>query len=73
MIERNNMIEIESKISLSKEQIEKILDEYIQKNTKFTPESFKFNVEKNYTSGFGGYSEGYYFDSVEIKVKLKDY
>jgi hypothetical protein len=66
------MIEIDAKISLSKEQIEKILDEYIQKNTKFTPVSFKFNLEKSYSGGFGGYSEGYYFDSLDIKVKLKD-
>lgn len=65
------MIEIDAKISLSKEQIEKILDEYIQKNTKFTPVSFKFNLEKTSLGGFG-YSEGFVFDSLDIKVKLKD-
>lgn len=64
------MIEIDANITLSKEQIEKILNDYIQKNTKFKPDSFKFNVKKEYAS-FGSY-EQYVFDDIVIKVKLKD-
>ena len=65
------MIEIDAKISLSKEQIEKIIDDYIQKNTKFMPDSFKFNVKKEY-GGFGYGNEQHVFDGITVSVKLKD-
>jgi len=67
----NDMIEIESKVSLSQELIEKIVKDYIEKNSKFTPESFKFNIKKD--SGSLGYSyEQHVFDDLTVSVKLKD-
>lgn len=65
------MIEIKSKVSLSQELIEKIVKEYIEKNSKFTPESFKFNIKKEY-GGFGYGSEQHVFDDLTVSVKLKD-
>lgn len=63
-------MDIECKINLSQEQIEQILKDYVENNTKFTPESFKFNVERE-SYGFGsGYD--YIFSNVTINVKLKD-
>ena len=54
---------VRSELVLNPEEIEKILSEYIEKNTKFTPVKFNYNMSGDYFNTN--------FRNITIELELK--